>query len=103
MGTTGPGTSTRQRRTLGLVVSGHHGPRHGPCLKRLLEHLGIESLFCVIGGSMGAMQVLQWAASYPKVFAAVPIAGRAPLCAEHRVRVGRQAIMADPTGAAGNI
>ena len=43
---------------------------------KLIDHLGIAQLFCVTGGSMGAMQVLQWAASYPKrVFAAVPIAG----------------------------
>src|SRR5215468_6919106 len=46
--------------------------------KRLLDHLGIDSLFCVIGGPMGAMQVLQWAVSYPEcVFAAVPIAAAA--------------------------
>src|SRR3546814_5110688 len=43
--------------------------------KLLIDRLGIDKLFCVIGGSMGGMQVLQWAASYPeKVFAAVPIA-----------------------------
>src|SRR5882757_5576175 len=67
--------------------------------KRLLEHLGIESLFCVIGGSMGAMQVLQWVASYPEaVFAAVPIAGAARHSAQNIAfhEVGRQAIMADP-------
>jgi homoserine O-acetyltransferase len=41
----------------------------------LVERLGIERLFCVLGGSMGGMQVLQWAASYPeRVFAAMPIA-----------------------------
>ena len=41
----------------------------------LMDHLGIESLFCVAGGSMGGMQVLQWAASYPdRVFSALPIA-----------------------------
>ena len=39
---------------------------------KLIDHLGIGSLFCVIGGSMGAMQVLEWAASYPtRTFAAV--------------------------------
>ena len=37
----------------------------------VLDHLGIDQLFCVIGGSMGGMQVLQWAVSYPeRVFAA---------------------------------
>ena len=67
--------------------------------KRLLDHLGIDSLFCVIGGSMGAMQALQWAASYPdSVFAAVPIAGAARHSAQNIAfhEVGRQAIMADP-------
>ncbi len=67
--------------------------------KRLLEHLGINSLFCVIGGSMGGMQVLQWAASYPEcVFAAVPIAAAARHSAQNIAfhEVGRQAIMADP-------
>jgi homoserine O-acetyltransferase len=67
--------------------------------KQLVDHLGIESLFCVIGGSMGAMQVLQWAASYPEsVFAAVPIAGAARHSAQNIAfhEVGRQAIMADP-------
>ena len=33
--------------------------------KLLIDHLGIEKVFCVIGGSMGAMQVLQWVADYP--------------------------------------
>ena len=61
--------------------------------KLLIDHLGITRLFCVIGGSMGGMQVLQWAASYPDaVFAAVPIATRRPsLGAEHRVPRGRAA------------
>ena len=64
----------------------------------LLDHLGIEQLFCVIGGSMGGMQVLQWAASFPEhVFAAVPIAAAARHSAQNIAfhEVGRQAIMAD--------
>ncbi len=66
---------------------------------KLIDHLGIAQLFCVIGGSMGAMQALQWAASYPsRVFAAVPIAGAARHSAQNIAfhEVGRQAIMADP-------
>ncbi len=65
----------------------------------LIDHLGIDSLFCVAGGSMGGMQVLQWAASYPKrVFAALPIATAAKHSAQNIAfhEVGRQAILADP-------
>jgi homoserine O-acetyltransferase len=65
----------------------------------LIDHLGIDRLFAVIGGSMGAMQVLQWAATHPdRVFAAVPIAGAARHSAQNIAfhEVGRQAIMADP-------
>lgn len=65
----------------------------------LLDHLGIETLFCVAGGSMGGMQVLQWVASYPeRVFAALPIATAARHSAQNIAfhEVGRQAIMADP-------
>src|SRR3954470_11379844 len=67
--------------------------------KLLIDHLGIEQLFCVIGGSMGGMQVLQWASSYPEsVFAAIPIATAARHSAQNIAfhEVGRQAIMADP-------
>jgi homoserine O-acetyltransferase/O-succinyltransferase len=65
----------------------------------LLDHLGIESLFSVAGGSMGGMQVLQWAASYPeRVFSALPIATATRHSAQNIAfhEVGRQAVMADP-------
>ena len=57
----------------------------------LVDALGIETLFCVTGGSMGGMQVLQWAASYPeRVFSAMPHRrGAAPFGAEHRLPRGR--------------
>jgi homoserine O-acetyltransferase len=67
--------------------------------KRLTEHLGIERLFVVIGGSMGGMQVLQWAELYPEaVVAAVPIATAAHHSAQNIAfhEVGRQAIFGDP-------
>ncbi|MBN8907431.1 MAG: homoserine O-acetyltransferase [Rhodospirillales bacterium] len=67
--------------------------------KRLTEHLGITRLFAVIGGSMGGMQVLEWAATYPDaVFAAVPVAAASYHSAQNIAfhEVGRQAIFADP-------
>jgi homoserine O-acetyltransferase len=67
--------------------------------KLLVDHLGIEKLLAVVGGSMGGMQVLQWAASYPDhVRAVVPIACAARHSAQNIAfhEVGRQAIMADP-------
>ncbi|QEX24514.1 homoserine O-acetyltransferase [Hypericibacter adhaerens] len=73
--------------------------------KLLIDHLGIGKLFCVIGGSMGGMQVLQWAAAYPeRVFAAVPIACAARHSAQNIAfhEVGRQAIMADPDWCGGD-
>ena len=65
----------------------------------LLDELGIDTLFAVAGGSMGGMQVLQWAASYPqRVFSALPIACATRHSAQNIAfhEVGRQAIMADP-------
>jgi homoserine O-acetyltransferase len=65
----------------------------------LLDEMQIESLFAVVGGSMGGMQVLQWAASYPnRVFAALPIACATRHSAQNIAfhEVGRQAVMADP-------
>ena len=67
--------------------------------KLLIDHLGIDQLLCVLGGSMGGMQALEWAARYPEtVYAAVPIATAARHSAQNIAfhEVGRQAIMADP-------
>jgi len=65
----------------------------------LVDHLGIETLFCVAGGSMGGMQVLQWAGLFPeRVFSAMPIATGARHSSQNIAfhEVGRQAVMADP-------
>ncbi len=71
----------------------------------LIDHLGIDQLLCVAGGSMGGMQVLQWVALYPeRVRAAIPIA-TAPKHSPQQIafdEVGRQAIMADPDWREGN-
>ena len=73
--------------------------------KLLIDHLGIGRLFCVIGGSMGGMQALDWAVRYPeRVFTAVPIATAARTSTQNIAfpEVGRQAIMADPDWCGGN-
>jgi homoserine O-acetyltransferase/O-succinyltransferase len=65
----------------------------------LIEAMGVDSLFAIVGGSMGGMQVLQWAADYPdKLFSAICIAAAARHSAQNIAfhEVGRAAIMADP-------
>ena len=67
--------------------------------KRLLDSLGIERLLCMIGGSMGGMQALQWVAMYPeRVRSAIPIATALKHSPQQIAfdEVGRQAVMADP-------
>jgi homoserine O-acetyltransferase len=100
MGTTGPSdlnAATGQPYGLGFPVI-----TIGDMVRaqvRLIDHLGIDKLFAVVGGSMGGMQVLQWAATYPdRVFAALPIACAARHSAQNIAfhEVGRQAIVADP-------
>ena len=70
----------------------------------LLDALGIDKLFAVMGGSMGGMQTLAFAAAYPdRVFAALPIATAARHSSQNIAfhEVGRQAIMADPEWSGG--
>jgi homoserine O-acetyltransferase/O-succinyltransferase len=65
----------------------------------LIDYLGIEKLLCVVGGSMGGMQALQWAATYPeKIKSVIPIATALKHSPQQIAfdEVGRQAIMADP-------
>jgi homoserine O-acetyltransferase len=66
---------------------------------QLIDHLGIDQLLCVAGGSMGGMQALEWTARHPqRVKAAIPLATTArhsPMLIAFS-EVGRQAIYADP-------
>lgn len=100
MGTTGPASiNPKTQKPYGLdlpVVTIRDMVR---AQARLIDYLGIERLFCVIGGSMGGMQALQWAVSYPeRVFSCIPIAAAAKHSSQNIAfhEVGRQAIMADP-------
>lgn len=65
----------------------------------LLDHMQIPAVLCVIGGSMGGMQALEWAADYgDRVHSVISIASTARHSAQNIAfhEVGRQAIMADP-------
>ena len=71
----------------------------------LLDHFNIDKLFCVTGGSMGGMQVLQFVSNFPdKVKIAIPIACSASHSAQNIAfnELGRQAIMADDNWKNGN-
>jgi homoserine O-acetyltransferase len=73
--------------------------------RQLLDYLGIIKLHAIIGGSMGGMQALQWAASYPEQSHRI-----LALATTHRHtaqqiafdEVGRRAIIADPLWNGGN-
>ncbi len=71
----------------------------------ITEKFGIKKLVTVIGASMGGMQALQWAASYPAMMdSVVPIIplGRTPAWTTGVLEMLRQSIMADPRWLGGN-
>ncbi|MGP0106745.1 homoserine O-acetyltransferase family protein, partial [Rhodoblastus sp.] len=100
MGTTGPASlDPATGRAYGLDLPMVTIADMARAQAMLIDRLGIDTLFCVAGGSMGGMQVLQWAALYPeRVFSAMPIATAARHSSQNIAfhEVGRQAIMADP-------
>jgi homoserine O-acetyltransferase len=73
--------------------------------RHLIDHLGIDKLLVVIGGSMGGMQAIQWMVSYPdRIRAAIPIATTMKHTPQQIAfnEVGRQAVMTDPNWRNGN-
>ena len=73
--------------------------------KKLIDHLGIDRLLSVAGGSMGGMQTLEWVASYPeKIRSAIPIATALKHSPQQIAfhEAGRQAVMADANWNDGN-
>lgn len=106
MGTSGPNTANpRTGRRYGLdfpVITIQDMVR---TQKLLVDHLGIERLLAVAGGSMGGMQVLEWSIAYPQmVRTAIVIASTGRLSAQGIAfdAVGRNAIMSDPNWNAGS-
>ncbi len=99
-GTTGPGSinkATGKRFCLGFpfltvrdVVTVH---------SELVQYLGIQRLLAVIGGSLGGMQVLEWAVQFPDQIKAAIVLASAPKLSAQGIAfnaVGRRAIYADP-------
>jgi homoserine O-acetyltransferase/O-succinyltransferase len=99
MGSSGPETLGEDGAPLGMrfpVVTVSDMARSQTLL---MDHLGVARLHAVVGGSMGGMQALSWAAHCPeRVASALVIASTAKHSAQNIAfhEVGRQAIMADP-------
>ncbi len=67
--------------------------------KQLIDHLGIRQLYAIAGGSMGGMQVLQWAVSYPDMVKKAIVIASTGYSTPQQIafnEVGRQAILSDP-------
>ena len=67
--------------------------------KALIDHLGIKKMLAVVGGSMGGMQVLEWAVAHPEMMKCViPIATTTRMSAQGIAFdwIGREAIQSDP-------
>lgn len=106
MGSTGPSSTNPETNrpygidfpfvTIGDMVSTQ---------KMLMDHLGIQQILSIIGGSIGGMQVLEWCVRYPEmIISAIPLATttRHSALAIAFNEVARQAIMADPKWNNGN-
>lgn len=99
MGTTGPSTPAADGQPYGLRFAPITIADTVRAQSMLVEALGIQSLFLVIGAGMGGMQALNWASAYPRrVFACATVASAAAQSAQNiaMAELGRQAIMADP-------
>ena len=105
-GSTGP----KQKKDNGDIIYGGSFPSItikdmvGAQVK-LIDALKIDKLFSVVGGSMGAMQALQWSTDFPnRIQTIVHIAGALKHSAQNIAfhEVGRQAIMNDPNWHKGN-
>jgi homoserine O-acetyltransferase len=67
--------------------------------KLLVDHLGIPQLYAVAGGSMGGMQVMQWAVTYPDFMKKAVVIAACGYSTPQQIafnEVGRKAIISDP-------
>lgn len=73
--------------------------------KELIDHLGLPHLFAVIGGSMGGMQALQWAISYPGFAGRIAVIASTAYSTPQQIafnEIGRFAVKSDPAWNKGN-
>ncbi len=73
--------------------------------RALAAHLGIDRWLAVVGGSMGGMQALEWAVSYPDRLGGLVVIASAAAASAQQIawsRTGRQAIIDDPGFAGGD-
>jgi len=73
--------------------------------KLLIDHLGIQQLYCVAGGSMGGMQALAWIINFPSMVRSAAIIASAAYTSSLGIafdKVGRNAIMSDPNFGSGD-
>jgi homoserine O-acetyltransferase len=99
MGTTGPGSPARDGQPYNLRFPAITVADTVRAQAMLVEALGIETLFLVIGPGFGGMQALNWASAYPKrVFACATVASAARQSVQNIAfaELGRQGVMADP-------
>ncbi len=99
MGSTGPGAIAHDGQPYGLRLPPVTIADTVRAQAMLVEALGIQNLFLVIGPGMGGMQALNWASAYPRrVFACATISASARQSVQNIAfaELGRQAIMADP-------
>ncbi len=106
MGSTGPSsTIPGERKKYGLKFPVITVTDMVKLQVKLVDSLGIDKLFSVIGGSMGGMQTLEWASSFGKrINSVIPIATSYRHSAQNIAfhEIGRQAIMADTNWKKGN-
>jgi homoserine O-acetyltransferase len=98
-GSTGPSSPAPDGKPYGLRFPMVTVPDMVAAQRHLLDRLGIEKLFAAAGGSMGAMQALQWAVDYPERVGAVLFLASTPRSSTQNIafnEIGRQAIYADP-------
>jgi homoserine O-acetyltransferase/O-succinyltransferase len=98
-GSTGPSSPAPDGQPYGLRFPAVTVADMVAAQQRLIDRLGIDRLFATVGGSMGAMQALQWAVDAPERVAHVLfLAGTSRSTAQQIAfnETGRQAIYADP-------